>query len=270
MTFPRLVAVDMDGTLVTPEGTIPDEFWPLLERAADAGMVVAPASGRQLATLQEMFDGRGLETFIAENGSVVWHKGEIVSTTPMPLNVVTAILEAVDATEEKIHPVVCTPEYAYVAEAMPEWVVKEADNYYVSQRTAASLIDASRTTPDPITKVALFVESDAEEVGLPLVKKAAPEVNPAVSGKHWIDIMDDDANKGVALSSLAESLGVDQADTAAIGDYLNDYAMLQAAGTAVAMANGHEDLKAIADIVAESNADHGALKIIDGWLEEAE
>lgn len=267
MSAPRIVALDMDGTLVTPDGTIPDEFWPVLEQAQDKGMVIAPCSGRQLATLQQMFDGRGLKTFIAENGSVVWHEGEIVSTTPMNVDTVTAILEAVENSSKAIHPVVCTPEFAVVAKAMPEWVVEEADNYYVAQRTAASLIDATRDIDAPITKVALFVETSAEDVGLPLVKEAAPDVNPAVSGQHWLDIMDDSANKGAALTALAQSLGVDMADTAAIGDYLNDLAMLEAAGTAVAMDNGHADLKNIADIVAESNADHGAVNMIRQWVD---
>lgn len=266
MTSPRIVALDMDGTLVDPDGNIPDEFWPVLEEATKKGMVIAPASGRQLATLQQMFDGRGLETFIAENGSVVWHKGEIVSTTPMSLDTAVTILQAVEDSDAPIHPVVCTPEYAIVADAMTEWVSKETDKYYVEQRSADSLIDAARAADAPVTKIALFVEDNAEEVGLPLVKKAAPETNPAVSGEHWLDIMDDSANKGTALTALAETLGVDMAETAAIGDYLNDLAMLNAAGTAVAMDNGHDDLKAIAEIIADSNADHGAITVIREWL----
>ena len=267
MSFPRIVALDMDGTLVDPDGNIPDEFWPLLGRAQDAGMIIAPTSGRQLATLQTMFDGRGLETFIAENGAVVWHRGKIVSTKPMSLDTVTSILDAVRETDAAIHPVVCMPEYAYVAEAMPQWVQEETDKYYVSQRAVGSLIDAARTDSNPTTKVSLFVESNAEDDGVPLIEKAAPGVNAAVSSEHWLDIMSDDANKGAALTSLAESLDVDIADTAAIGDYLNDTSMLEAAGTAVAMGNAHSDLKAIADEITGTNAEHGALNAIRRWLE---
>lgn len=268
MGTPRIVALDMDGTLVDPDGNIPDEFWPLLEEAKEGGMVIAPASGRQLATLQEMFDGRGLETFIAENGAVVWHKGEIVSTKPLDSDDVLAILRAVDSSDLPIHPVVCTPEYAYVSEDMPDWVVEETDNYYVSKKKAASLIDAASESADPTIKVALFVETSAEDDGAPLVKEAAPQVNYAVSGEHWLDIMSEETNKGAALTALANELDADMSETAAIGDYLNDLKMLEVAGTAVAMENGHEDLKAIADVVAESNADHGALKILRGWLDE--
>ena len=71
MNIPRLVALDMDGTLLTPEGVIPESFWPTLDAAHAAGMTVAPASGRQLATLRGMFARNAPDTFIAENGAVV-------------------------------------------------------------------------------------------------------------------------------------------------------------------------------------------------------
>lgn len=263
MTFPRIVALDMDGTLVDPEGNIPEEFWDVLEDAKNKGMVIAPASGRQLATLQDMFDGRGIQTFIAENGGAVWHHGEIVSTKPMEENAVTSVLRA--AADAPVYPVVCKPEYALVLEDMPENIARETSKYYHSQRPVPSLLEAAENSDDPTIKVSLFVETNAEKDGLPIAQ-AAENQNIAVSGEHWVDIMSPETNKGHALKALAEILDVDIADTAAIGDYLNDYEMLETAGTAVAMENGHEKLKAIADIVAESNADHGAIKMIESWL----
>ena len=267
MTFPRIVALDMDGTLVDPHGDIPEEFWPVLEDAKRKGMVIAPASGRQLATLQNMFEGRGIETFIAENGGVVWHRGEIVSTKPMDEAAVDAVLRATAAFDSPIHPVVCTPEFAFVTDDVPETAARETEKYYHSQRRVPSLLEAVQASDAPTIKVALFVETDAETDGLPVAETASGQ-NIAVSGANWVDIMSPETNKGFALRALADTLHVDIADTAAIGDYLNDYEMLQTAGTAVAMANGHDKLKAIADIIATSNAEHGALKMIREWLDQ--
>lgn len=263
MTFPRIVALDMDGTLVDPEGNIPEEFWDVLEEAKSKGMVIAPASGRQLATLQDMFDGHGIQTFIAENGGAVWHDGEIVSTKPMDEEAVARVLRAAD--DAPVYPVVCKPEYALVLKDIPEEIARETTKYYHSQQAVPSLLEAAANSDDPTIKVALFVETDAEKDGLPIAQ-AAENQNIAVSGRHWVDIMSPETNKGHALKALAESLNVDIADTAAIGDYLNDYEMLETAGTAVAMENGHEKLKAIADIIAGSNADHGAIKQLQAWL----
>ena len=92
MQTPRLIALDMDGTLLDPSGRVPDEFWGLLDSARAQGVTIAPASGRQLATLQAMFPG--CDTFIAENGTVVWHGGRVVSTTALPDAPVQRLLAA--------------------------------------------------------------------------------------------------------------------------------------------------------------------------------
>ena len=266
MTFPRIVALDMDGTLVDPHGDVPEEFWPVLEEAKTKNMVIAPASGRQLATLQDMFAGRGIDTFIAENGGVVWHRGDIIATKPMDKATVDVLLRAVAASKSPVHPVACTPEFAFVAQNTPEHPCQEISKYYHSRRPVPSLIDAVADFAGPAIKVSLFVETDAEKDGLPLTETAASGHTIAVSGAQWVDVMSPDTNKGNALKSLADSLGIDITQTAAIGDYLNDYDMLVTAGTAVAMANGHDKLKAIADIIAPSNADHGAITQIKEWL----
>ena len=66
----RLIALDMDGTLLDAAGRVPDSFWEVLAEARSRGIAVAPASGRQLATLRSMFTGdRDPGTFIAENGT---------------------------------------------------------------------------------------------------------------------------------------------------------------------------------------------------------
>ncbi|WIM68452.1 HAD family hydrolase [Corynebacterium breve] len=262
---PSLVALDMDGTLIDGTGQIPDDFWDLLGRAQFAGMTIAPASGRQLATLRDMFSVTNTrpDTFIAENGSVVWHRGKIVSTSPMRRDIVLRILEALDKAPSGMHVVLCKPDYSCTAETMPPEVTAEVDKYYHANRHVASLIDEVDTQ---VVKIALFVESDAEKDGVPLVSGVAPDYTVAVSSKHWLDVMAPGVNKGVALMELAKVLGIKQEDTAAIGDYLNDFEMLQQAGLAVAMENAHPDLKAIADEVAESNIEHGALKKIREWL----
>lgn len=266
MTAPRIVALDMDGTLVDSSGTIPEAFWGLLDRALDAGIVIAPASGRQLATLQHMFSRNEPDTFIAENGAVVWHKGEIVSVSPLAPGAVHRLAAALDTAPFRAHAVLCKPEISYTAANTPPAIQAEVDKYYLANAPASSLLDALSNDPDDTVKVALYVETDAERDALPWLGEVVPELNATVSSHHWIDLMAPGVNKGVALRALAETLGVALADAAAIGDYLNDYAMLEEAGWAVAMGNAHPDLKAIADEVVGTNDEHGALDRIERWI----
>ncbi|MBF4547800.1 HAD family hydrolase [Corynebacterium afermentans subsp. lipophilum] len=257
MRTPRLIALDMDGTLLDGDGRVPDAFWPLLETARSRGVTLAPASGRQLATLQQMFPD--CEDFIAENGAVVARGGEVVSTTALPEAPVQRLLSALPGAPFAAHAVVCAPSVAATV-ALPPAVDAEVDKYYASRTL---LGDGSAS---PTIKIALYVESDAERDAYPWVRELVPELRAVVSGKHWVDLMHPDADKGLALTQLAGAMGVAMSETAAFGDYLNDLGMLRAAGHAVAMGNAHEDVKAVADEVVGTNTDGAAVARLAEWL----
>lgn len=257
MQTPRLIALDMDGTLLDGDGRVPDTFWPLMDTARSRGVTLAPASGRQLATLQRMFPD--CDTFIAENGAVVVRGGEVVSTTALPEEPVRRLLPELPRAPFAAHAVVCAPSVAATAPLPPE-VDAEVDKYYASR----TLLDDA--PPSPTIKIALYVESDAERDAHPWVRELVPELRAVVSGKHWVDLMHPDADKGLALTQLADAMGVPMEETAAFGDYLNDLGMLNVAGHAVAMGNAHEDLKAVADEVVGTNVDGAAVARMAQWL----
>ena len=257
MHVPRLIALDMDGTLLDPSGRVPDDFWPLADTARERGITIAPASGRQLATLQAMFPG--FDTFIAENGAVVWHGGRVVSTTALPAQPVQRLLAALPDAPFAAHAVVCAPEVAATT-PLPPVVDAEVDKYYASRATLHDV------PPATTVKIALYVESDAERDALGWAREVVPELRAVVSGAHWLDLMHPDADKGKALRELAVALDVPMPATAAFGDYLNDLGILQAAGHAVAMGNAHDDLKAVADEVVGTNAEHAVVARLAQWL----
>ena len=263
MVSPQLIALDMDGTLLDGESKIPESFWPLLERAEELGVVIAPASGRQLATLQHQF-GQGL-SFIAENGTAIAHKGEIIHVSVLPDDAVLRILDALQDVNVNHDVVLCTPTVGYVAEdANPDTFV-QLEKYYYSRQTVKDL--RAMVKDSDIIKVAIYCAAGSEEHIAPVIFKAIPDHNVAISGKEWLDIMPAGANKGAALHHMADTLGIDIAATAAFGDYLNDYELLQEAGTAVAMDNAHPQLKSVADIIAPSNLDHGVITVLSDWFD---
>lgn len=252
-----LVALDMDGTLLDGAGLIPGSFWPLMDSATETGLVLAPASGRQLTTLRNLFEGDGRTAptaYIAENGTVVYHDGEIVSTTPMEPEQAHSVLDAAENLDAAV--VVCHPETAFILAGHDEEVTEEIDKYYHSTTQVEDLSDAVTTD---VVKIAVYTRADSEATLAGPLRAAAPELNTAVSGKHWVDLMNPLANKGIALTALASALGVLPADTIAFGDYLNDLELLKAAGTAYAMANAHPDIKAISDHIAPPNTEHGVI-----------
>lgn len=262
MTY-RLIALDMDGTLLDGEGKFPPGFGEILRAAHEQEVVLAPASGRQLGTLVDMFDGLhgGPDGFIAENGAVVAHEGEIVSTSPMPTEPVHAIIDAAQA--GGFVPVICRPLMAHIPAGLDAAASAEIDKYYHATSTEE---DLHAIVDEEVVKVAVYRHSAAETEVFPVLRSAAPGLNVVISGPHWVDVMDPGVDKGVALRALARALGIRRHETAAFGDYLNDYALLEAAGTAWAMENAHPDLKEIADHIAPANTDHGVAVVLRDLL----
>lgn len=99
----RLVVADMDGTLLDERSRIPDGFWPMLARLKRRGVEFVPASGRQYATLRNMFAGKAAEildggelSYIAENGNVVALDGKVVEVYGVDLDVTSHVIDLVD------------------------------------------------------------------------------------------------------------------------------------------------------------------------------
>ncbi len=260
----RLVAADMDGTLLTGDGAVPEGFWPLLERMRARGIVFTPASGRQCATLARLFE-RALDgmPLIAENGSYVVRDGAEISSATIERDVVTQIVHAVRAAVaggRDLGVVLCGKKSAYI-ERHDEAFLAEGVRYYVKLAQVADVLTAT----DEFIKVAVFdFEQAADSVACFKPFTASHDV--VVSGPHWIDIMVSGVNKGVALRELQRRLDVTPAQTVAFGDFFNDAEMLQAAGLSFAMANGHPRMREFAAYVAPSNTEGGVVTVLDRLL----
>lgn len=268
MTTPdiRLIAVDMDGTLLDANGQVPDALWPLLERLHERGIAFAPASGRQLATLQRSFEPAGVELdYIAENGAYVVRGGQEVSSDTLDAGIVATVVERmralVAAGTHHVGVVVCGKRSAYV-ESLDDAFLTEAKKYYAKLEVVADVMAVT----DQILKVAVFDFAIAETSTAPELVDLRSTHQVVVSGEHWVDIMNKGVNKGVALVDLQSVLGVTREQTAAFGDYLNDIELLQQAEWSYAMAEAHADVVAVANHRAPSFRDHGVITVIEQLL----
>lgn len=262
----RLIAVDMDGTLLRPDGSIPDTLWPLLGRLRERGIAFAPASGRQLATLQRMFAGVDADLdYIAENGAYVVRGDTEVSSDALDAAVVASVIDRLRArvAAGALHAalVVCGKRSAYIEDASADFVV-EVEKYYARLERVPDL----RAVEDQVLKLAIYDFDGGEAHSAPAFADLAATHQVVVSGPNWVDIMNSTVDKGVALRALQRSLGVTPAQTAAFGDYRNDIELLQAAEWSYAMADAHPDVVAVARHRAPSNADAGVVTVIEDLL----
>jgi Cof subfamily protein (haloacid dehalogenase superfamily) len=261
----RLVVVDMDGTLLDQHGEVPAALWPLLAAMRERDIVLAPASGRQYATLARTFDGAdaGL-TYIAENGSYVVRDGvEIASVVLEPAFVTEAVelLRGLSAGGRDLGVVVCGKRSAYV-ERSDDRLLEHVRPYYAALEAVPDLL----AVEDDVVKIAVYDFAGGADLE-PHVAHLRATHQVVVSGQHWTDLMAPNANKGVAVEALQAELGITRAETVAFGDYLNDLEMLDAAERSYAMANAHPDVIARANHVAPSHVEQGVITVLEDLLD---
>ncbi|RYV52712.1 Cof-type HAD-IIB family hydrolase [Pengzhenrongella frigida] len=262
----RLIAADMDGTLLDDDNELHEHLWPLVRELSRRGIVFCPASGRQYFNLLERFaDVADDVVFIAENGTYVVARGQEVSSDCLELDVVGRLVAAVRTLRTRgadVGAVVCGKRSAYI-ERQDAPFRAEVDKYYSRLTVVDDLADV---TDDEVLKVAVFTFGSAAHDVAPALAGFRATHQVVVSGEHWADIMNTTANKGEGIRHLQAALGITRAETMVFGDFLNDLEMMDAADYSFAMDNAHPELRARARFVAPSNSENGVVRTISSVL----
>jgi len=128
------------------------------------------------------------------------------------------------------------------------------------------LVEASRHQPAPKIMAISHDIRLLDPIEADLNERFGQDLFITRSKMHYLEIMHRDANKARALQLVAEHYGIDQADVLAIGDSYNDIAMLNWAGTGVAVGNAPQAVKAAADYVTNSNDEDGVAEALEKWV----
>ncbi|MGF6907105.1 HAD family hydrolase [Fusobacterium sp. PH5-44] len=253
----KLIATDMDGTLLNEKGNIDVEFWELEKRLKAEGIYFAVASGRQYDTLLSQFEQiKDRTIFIAENGCNVQYQGKEIYSNTIPMNETRKILNEIYEID-KTEIVVCGKKSAYVSGKNKEFS-EELAKYYL----ALKVVDDIRNIDDDVFKIALCSFSGSESHIFPHLTNIKDEYQVVVSGDSWVDISQKYANKGVAIEKIQERFNISYNETMVFGDYLNDLEMMAAAKYSFAMENAHPQLKKVANFQAKSNREMGVINAI--------
>jgi hydroxymethylpyrimidine pyrophosphatase-like HAD family hydrolase len=215
-----------------------------------------------------MFDAAGNVAFIAENGTYVVHEGEQLSCTPLADglagNLVTWVRELTAAGHD-LGVVWCGRRSAYIERTDPAFLA-QVSGYYAALEVVADL----HTVPEPAVKCAVFDFGDIETGSAPVLAERCAPHQVVVSGRHWLDVMSQGINKGVAVAALQRELGVTPEQTVVFGDYLNDVEMLAGTPHSFAMANAHPDVIGTARYLAPGNDEQGVVAVLQRVLDAAD
>lgn len=256
---PRLVALDVDGTLVT----YADFFDPptrqvvkAVRRTLRAGVHVVLATGRSLHSTIPVIDHLRLtEGFaVCSNGAVV---ADVASRTPVHVVTFDASDPVQYFAEEIPDAVLAIEELGVGFRVTGDFPVGELDGR-VTVVTHDELLDG------PVTRLVVrWPQGDRERLRRVAAASGLPSVDYAIGYTAWLDIMPEGVSKAAGLATVCEKLGFSRSDVMAVGDGHNDMEMLAWAGLGVAMGQAPWDVKEVADAVCQSVDDDGVALLLN-------
>lgn len=264
LTGVRLVASDMDFTLLADDKSMPEGMPGRIRALEEAGVVFSAASGRPLYTLQDMFpESRDRMAFITDNGAGVVCRGEVVFKDLLDEATLAELVAFTLERAPEAVPVVCGLERAVV----PAWgrAYDDALRVYYHEILYVDDIGSAREEANKFT--VYFPENNSADA---YEERFAPAFGGRLSltcaGVDWLDVMNRGVDKGTGIARLCEHLGIAPADVIALGDTDNDAEMLSYVGHGYLMANAEERMERFADFRAPSNNERGVAQVIDAVL----
>ena len=285
----KLIASDMDGTLLNHNHKIPKENVKLINFAKNQGIEFVVATGRAYYEALPALNEENINCdVISFNGGIVYDKnGNIISITPMlpkDLYYTIEILKSFDIsyqlyTKNTIYTTsIETDINAYIdlirsngyepdVEHLRAEAQQKLDVGYITEVENIELYLNEKENP-PIKIIAISNDISKLENAAKLLSENT-NISVTSSGANNIEIMHKNATKGKALKEIAKIYGINLENAVAIGDNLNDQAMLDIVGYSVAMKNGNTILKEQAKYVTEkTNSEGGVADTIFKLIEE--
>ncbi len=254
----KLIAIDMDNTLLNDKKQIPAEFNALVNACKARDICVVIASGRPLYTLKEMFaECKDDLSFIADNGGLVEYQKQIISQDLMKKEIVEKIVSEAYELEDSCV-ILCGIEHASVDKRrlMDESYIRE---FYKTMK----VVDDLSTVHENIDKVTLYSRTHIRSIFESYIRPNYGETYECVvSDTVWADITNRHVNKGNGIRQLLKTMGIDRSEAMAFGDFDNDIEMLKAVEESYVMANAPEYMHQYGKHIAPSNNEQGVIKVI--------
>lgn len=280
----KLIALDLDGTLLDSNGIISNKTCDAIKEAIKRGIEIVPATGRNIGLICEEIKAiDGIRYAITSNGAAVIDIREerVIFSNFINLDILKRIIDLI-----KNYPIVIelyADGHAYVDRDVfdnPEkYNLNENQIHLMAYNHILidnffNLIDESKDTNwiKCVEKINIpFLNEDIKKKVLKNLSDEVNEIKITSSGKDNLEINISSANKGNGLEKLVNILGIRLEEVAAIGDNNNDIEMIEISGLGIAMGNAIDEIKNKAGYVTVDNDKNGAaeaiIKILDNDIE---
>lgn len=264
----KLIAIDIDGTLLNSQHCITDEVKQALMKKRQEGVYVVLCTGRPIL---------GVENYLNEL--------QLTSDDDYAITFNGALVQKVQSREVLAHHTLTIHDYYKINTLAMELGLdlhtETTEAMYTSNRDISpyTVIESSMTTmplhyrtPEEmdkdivISKMMMVKDPELLDQGIAKIPdELYNDFEFVKSMPFFLEVLNTKATKGNALKDLAESLGIKQEEVMAIGDNLNDVSMIEYAGCGVAMGNAVPELKEIANEITKTNDEHGVAYAVNTW-----
>lgn len=270
-----LLALDLDGTLLTTDKRLTARNLDAITRAQDAGTTIVLSSGRHpysMSYFAELLNLRERGGYlVAFNGGMIvdYPTGRVLYETHLPSHLLPRLRDWARRYD--------LPMLSFRGSVgAPTIISEQPANHFVVENARNNRMTVEGV--DDIAEAMLALPVPPPKCLLPGPPELLPEVEAAMradlegemeifrSAPHYLELVPLGIDKGRALLRLLEHLGLTPADLMACGDQDNDIPMLRVAGIGVAMDNAADHVKAAADVIAPSCDDDGVADIIERYL----
>lgn len=271
----RMIATDMDGTLLDGQGRLDlPRLTTILDELDKRDIRFVVATGNEIGRMRKLF-GTELTrriTFVVANGARIFEGEDKIVEQHWDSHLVQDVLEYFAGRERNYHLVANLQNGPHTLEGMDFPIIdrimteERAREFY---RQIHFLSDFQELDKEAVIKMSIVVdEEQTSSVTQRINQDFAGRLNAVTSGYGAIDLLPRGIHKGWGLRSLMERWKIDADKIMAFGDSENDLEMLELAGYSFAMENGEEKVKSMAKYIAPSNSEAGVLQVLEQYLKE--
>lgn len=260
----KLIATDMDGTLIKDNGEINKKVFDLIGKLNQKNIKFAAASGRFYSQLKLNFKEVNTDMiFITHNGAFIKYNnnGEVLYSNSISKENISLVMNLKPNLGEEL--ILAGENEAYIVNPT-EHMMETFKDVDVPVIVLKSFTEINK----PIYKITYHMAGGVNQNMIDyLNENLNDELEFVVSGGNWVDIMNKGISKGSAIKKLQEKFNIEAKSTMVFGDYYNDLSMFKVAHYSYAMGNAPEDVKKDANFVAETNNENGVYNVISKHVE---
>jgi len=277
----KLIAIDLDGTLLSTKHQISEENKAAIKKVQDANHIVAISTGRAFHDTLAILKEAELDCpIITGNGSISYHQTKMIRSLMIPAEGLQELVTILD--DHQLYYEIYGSEGLYFLANGQEILTKEMNQgsdlsrefcQYIMERQYKqqgwNYLEAKSSeylSTLAVYKIYCYSFNPEKLAGGQEILAKREDFSVIVSEKNSFEIVNKQSNKGAALVHLAKHLKIPQAQTVAIGDNYNDLSMFQVAGISVSMGNATQEIKNQSTYTSKSNDEHGVAHALKTYV----